>query len=73
MIKIRRQDKDKIISEFETMKDLEISARDLYVKISSEPGVKDWHIKNVFAEIAEDEQQHADLVEKIIDIINASL
>jgi rubrerythrin len=73
MIKIRRQDKDKIISEFETMKDLETSARDLYVRISSAPGVKDRHIKNVFAEIAEDEQQHADLVEKIIDIVNVSL
>jgi rubrerythrin len=73
MAKIKQQDKDKIISEFETMKSFEESARDLYIRISSDPGVEDERIKNTFRIIAEDEQQHADLVEKIIDIINASL
>jgi len=73
MAKIKQQDKDKIISEFETMKSFETSARDLYIKISSDPGVEDRHIKNVFAKIAEDEQRHADLVQKIIDIVNTSL
>jgi rubrerythrin len=73
MVKISNQDKGKIISELETMKELEISARDLYRKISSDPGVEDRRIKNVFGKIAEDEQQHAGLVQKIIDIIKTSL
>lgn len=72
MAKIKQQDKDKIISEFEMMKELEASARDLYVRISSDPGVKDQRIKNTFAKIAEDEQRHTELVQKIIDIVNAS-
>ena len=73
MAKIKQRDKDKIISEFETMKSFEASARDLYVRISSDPGVEDRNIKNVFAKIAEDEQRHIELVQKIIDIVNASL
>ncbi len=73
MAKIKQQDKDKIISEFEMMKSFEASARDLYVKISSDPGVVNQRIKNTFAKIAEDEQRHAELVQKIIDIVNVSL
>ncbi len=73
MAKIKQRDKDKIISEFEMMKSFEVSARDLYVRISSDPGVENQRIKDTFAKIAEDEQRHADLVQKIIDIVNASL
>ncbi len=73
MAKIKQQDKDKIISELEMMKSFEVSARDLYVRISSDPGVEDRNIKNIFAKIAEDEQRHFELVQKIIDIVNASL
>ena len=72
MAKIKQQDKDKIISEFETMKSFEVSARDLYVRISSEPSIEDQNIKDVFGRIAKDEQRHADLVQKIINIVNAS-
>jgi len=73
MAKIKQQDKDKIISELEMMKSFEASARDLYVRISSDPGVEDRNIKNVFAKIAEDEQKHVELVQKIIDAVNVSL
>jgi rubrerythrin len=73
MAKIKQQDKDKIIGEFETMKSFEASARDLYIRISSDPRVEDERIKNTFKMIAKDEQQHVELVQKIIDIVNVSL
>ncbi len=73
MAKIKQQDKDKIIGEFETMKSFEESARDLYIRISSDPGVENQRIKNTFRIIAEDEQRHIDLVQKIINIVNVSL
>ncbi|MHC4111869.1 MAG: hypothetical protein ACYSUY_12400 [Planctomycetota bacterium] len=73
MAKIKQQDKDKIISEFESMKSFEESTRDLYLRISSAPSIEDRNIKDVFGKIAKDEQRHAELVQKIIDIVNASL
>ena len=73
MAKIKQQDKDKIIGEFETMKSFEASARDLYIRISSDPGVENQRIKDTFAKIAEDEQLHADIFQKIINIVSNSL
>jgi rubrerythrin len=73
MAKIKQQDKDKIIGEFETMKAIEASARDLYIRISSDPRVEDESIKDTFKKIAKEEQQHVELVQKIIDIVNISL
>lgn len=73
MAKIKQQDKDKIIGEFETMKSFEASARDLYMRISSDPGVEDERIKNTFRIIAKDEQRHADIVQKIINIVSNAL
>ena len=70
---MKQQDKDKIIGEFETMKSFEASARDLYIRISSDPRVEDERIKDTFKIIAEDEQNHVELVQKIIDIVNVSL
>jgi rubrerythrin len=64
----REQNREKIISEFEMMKGFELTARDLYVKIASSPDVKEQNIKDIFAKIAEDEQRHAELVQKIINI-----
>ncbi|MBW8039074.1 MAG: hypothetical protein FVQ85_03645 [Planctomycetes bacterium] len=73
MAKIKQHDKDKIIGEFETMKSFEASTRDLYIKISSDPGIENQRIKNTFGKIAEDEQRHIELVQKIINIVNDSL
>lgn len=72
MAKIKQQDKDKLIGDFEMMKSFEASARDLYIKISSDPEVEDERIKNTFKIIAKDEQKHTELVQKIINIVNAS-
>jgi rubrerythrin len=73
MTKIRNRNKEKIISEFEMMKDFELTARNLYIKITKSPDVKDQKIKDIFAKIAEDEQRHADLVQKIINIATNAL
>ena len=73
MAEIKQQDKDKIIGEFETMKAIEASARDLYIRISSDSRVEDESIKNTFKTIAKEEEQHVELVQKIIDIVNVSL
>jgi rubrerythrin len=73
MTEIRNQNKEKIISEFEMMKDFELTAKNLYIKITKSPDVKEQRIKDVFAKIAEDEHRHADLVQKIINIASNAL
>lgn len=65
--------KDKIIREFETMKSLELSARDLYARIAAEPTVEPQKLRNAFASLAKDEQNHADVVQEIIDIVTDAL
>jgi rubrerythrin len=73
MAKIMQQDKDKIIGEFESMKTFEESARDLYIRISSESSIEDKNIKDVFGRMAKDEQRHADIVQKVINIVTNAL
>lgn len=73
MTGIRNQNKEKIISDFEMMKDFELTAKDLYIRITKSPDVKDRKIKDIFAAIAEDEQRHADIVQKIINIATNAL
>jgi rubrerythrin len=73
MAKISEQNKKKIISEFQMMKDFELSAKDLYTKIATSPDVREQQIKDTFARIAEDEQRHAEIVQKIINIVTNTL
>jgi hypothetical protein len=73
MTKMENRNKDKIISEFEMMKEFELSVRDLYIRIINSPDVKDQKIKGIFAKIADDEQRHSDIVQKIIDITSTAL
>ncbi|MBN1392366.1 MAG: hypothetical protein JW947_06135 [Sedimentisphaerales bacterium] len=73
MAKITNQNKEKILSEFEMMRDFELSTRDLYIKIINSPEVKDRKIKDIIAKIADDEQRHSELVQKIINITNNAL
>jgi len=73
MAKIANHNKEKIISEFEMMRDFELTARDLYIKITKSPDVKEQNIKDIFAKIAEDEQHHSELVQKIINIATNAL
>jgi len=61
--------KQKLVSEFETMKMIEQDAHDFYVQVSQDRNVKDEKIKTCFSRIAEDEQYHIELVERIINIV----
>jgi rubrerythrin len=73
MAGISERNKKKLIGEFEMMRDFELTAKDLYLKIVSSPDVEQQQIKDTFARIAEDEQRHADIVQKIINIITNTL
>ncbi len=73
MTEIRNRNKEKILSEFGMMKDFELTARDLYISIVNSPDVKDQKVKDIFAKIADDEQRHSELVQKIINITTNAL
>jgi uncharacterized metal-binding protein len=73
MGKMINQNKEKIISEFEMMKDLELTVKDLYIRITKSPDVKDQKIKDIFTKIADDEHRHSELVQKIINIATNAL
>lgn len=55
------------------MKGYELSAKDFYVKISSDPKVQQQPLKDAFEKIAEDEKRHAQIVQQIIDIVDNAL
>ncbi|MDD5064684.1 MAG: hypothetical protein PHQ35_08020 [Phycisphaerae bacterium] len=73
MDKIKNRNKEKIIGDFEMMKDFELTVRDLYIRITKSPDVKDQTIKDTFAKIADDEQRHSELVGRIINITSNAL
>ena len=64
------RDKKKIIRELEVMKGFELSARDFYIRISSDPQLGDPHLREAFSEMAEAEQRHSEIVQEIIDLLN---
>lgn len=65
-----KKNREKLLRYFQQMKELEESARDYYLKVSRDPLLKDQEIKNVFKIISEEEQKHANIMEKIINLIN---
>jgi rubrerythrin len=73
MARTDNQDKSEIIREFETMKSLELSARDLYTQIAAAQDAGPQKIKTAFTSLAADEQRHADLVQEIINIVTNAL
>jgi len=66
-------DKDKIRHEFETMKLLELSAADQYARIAEDPDIAHSGVRTAFASMAEDERRHAELVDRIINLVNNAL
>lgn len=64
--------KEKIISEFEMMKDFELSVKGLYIKIA-ESDDADEETRDIFGKMAKDEQRHAGLVQEIINIASNAL
>ncbi len=65
--------KDKIMAEFETMKSFELSAQDLYSRIAADPNVRQKKVRDTFAALAKEEQQHAEVVQEIIEILRKAL
>jgi rubrerythrin len=64
------RDKEKIIRELELMKGFELSARDFYARISSDPQIEDEQLREAFGSMAEAEQRHAGIVQEIIDLVS---
>jgi len=73
MAKISDIDKEKMISDLEMAKSLEVSAAELYTKIASDADIQQQNIKTAFKNIAQDEQRHAEIVQEIIDLIDKTL
>jgi rubrerythrin len=65
--------KKKLIYDFNIMKGFEESAMSLFSKICQDPQLKNEKVRNTFKIIAEDEKQHAEIVQKIINIVTNSL
>lgn len=65
--------KKDLIDEFEMMKSVEESSRDLYRRICEDSRVQQPELKKIFSRIADDEQRHIELVGKIINIIQNTL
>jgi rubrerythrin len=65
--------KQKLVTEFETMKLIEQDAHDFYVKASQDQSVKDERVRNCFSKIAEDERYHIELVDRIMNILKNCL
>ena len=67
------QNKEKILSEFGTMKLLEREAYNFYSKASQDSNVTDEKVRNYFRIIADDEHHHIELVDEIINIVTNCL
>lgn len=64
------RDKKKIIKELELMEGFELSARDFYIRISSDQQLGDEELREAFRNMAEAEQRHAEIVQEIINLVN---
>ena len=66
-------EKEKLIEQFEYLKNFEKWTGDFYRQVFYNPRVESQEVKNVFSRIALDEDRHAEIVQKIINIINNNL
>ena len=67
------QTKQKIVKDFEIMKGFETSTGKFYRDASSDPSVPEQQVRDTFLKIADDEDRHAEVVQKIINMINNTL
>jgi rubrerythrin len=65
--------KQKILSEFETMRLIEQNAQEFYTKASEDSDLANEKIRSCFDKIAEDEEHHVVLVDRIINIVKNCL
>jgi len=63
--------KDKLIKDFRLMKGFEESARDFYLKVCADPSVEKEQVKQIFKDVAKDEEQHVKIVQEIIALIES--
>lgn len=68
-----KRDREKLLRYFQQMKGLEESARDYYINVSRDPLLKDQEVKDIFERISGEEQKHADIMVKIINLINNNI
>ena len=61
--------KQKLLGEFETMRLIEQDAHEFYLKASTDPNIADRRVRTCFGHIAQDEQHHVELVERIMNIL----
>ncbi len=64
------RDRTKIVRELELMEGFELSARDFYRRISSDPQFEDQNLREIFRNMADAEQRHADIVREIIELVS---
>lgn len=70
---MQSKNKEQLIEWFSQMREIESTAKDMYFGIAENPEVADEEIKNAFRKVSEDEGRHAQIVQKIINIINGGL
>mgnify|MGYP001558153084 CR=1 FL=1 len=70
---MRPHDKPELIEWFSQMKGIENSACKTYQNVAADPQVTDREVQEAFREIADDEERHTLIVEKIINIIRNNL
>ena len=63
------KDRERLSDYFKEMKGLEESTRDYYIKVSTDQDFNDQEVKGTFERISKDEQKHAEIIEKIINLI----
>jgi rubrerythrin len=68
-----KEDRERLLNYFEQMKALEESTRDYYIKIYEDRNFEDQEIKDTFKRISEEEQGHADIIEKVITLIKYNI
>lgn len=68
-----KEEREKLATYFKEMQELEESARDYYMKVSLDSNFDDKEVKDTFNRIAEDEQKHADIISKVITLIENNI
>ncbi len=68
-----KSEKENLINQFTFLRDFEKWTGDFYRQVSVNPRVKENEASGIFSHIASDEDRHAEIVQKIINIINNNL
>jgi hypothetical protein len=64
------RDKKRILKELKLMEGFELSAKEFYIRISSDTQLGDERLREEFKLMAETERRHAKIVQEIIELLN---